>query len=569
MPLPAATGPPPPQAPAGGLLRGLAISDPATEGDSPRRRWRAPRAVPLLLFAGFLLIGAALILTVGLSAADDDRGTRAPGDYQGYLTCGGGGCHDAQILGWNATRHATAWDDLQASGGAQDYCEVCHTTGAGDELHNGFNITTDQPDYLKDVQCEACHGPDPMTAPGGASTRIDLSAAQCGTCHVGEHHPYLWEWQNSTHALTLTAAGGEVATNQSCQGCHVAQAAIEETFGGGTLPRPITDPWPIVCAVCHDPHSNANEYQLRKPRAELCATCHNPAGAKPGEFLEHPQAAMREGLSAIPPSDVPQSSHMDAVLCADCHMYSRPYNASQVPPRITGHEFEPRAEACSTCHDGVNATLVLSVPESQAQIDAWQDAVRRALIDANGNVTDARRALQNAPDLGFNTGDIRVAQDVFELANYSLLFVDTDGSRGVHNPTYATALLQYANVKASEVLSLLQTGTISGHVLSAQGHGLTGVEIHIGGTVVDTTGAGGFFNFERAPGTYTLEFYKDGTRLKTVADVEVTAGAVTNLGEIETDRPEGIPSFWYLVVLIVVLALLFIFIFTRRPRDAE
>jgi len=510
-----------------------------------------------------------VIVLLGFGSAEDvPEGTRGIGDYQGYLSCAGIGCHDAQVLGWNATRHASAWDDLQASGMAQDYCEVCHTTGAGDEARGGFNVTTNLPVSLQNVQCEVCHGPDPMSAPGGASTRVNLSADVCGACHQGEHHPYLGEWQNSTHSLSLLSASGEVATNASCQGCHVAQVAIEETFRGGTLPRPIANPQPIVCAVCHDTHNNTNEFQLRKPRAELCATCHNPAGAKPGEFLEHPQAAMRDGLSEIPTADVPSTRHMPTVLCADCHMYSRPYDPTRVPPRVTGHEFRPKPEACATCHDGVNATLVLTVAQAQAQIDAWQGGSRDLLRGANVNLTEAARAIRNAPDLGFPLADVHAATALFDLANYSITFVDADGSQGVHNPTYSTALLEYGNAKAVEALDLLRTGRATGRVLDAQGRPVADAEIRLGATVVAVTGADGRFVFDRAPGTYDVGLYRGGRAARELPGVVLVAGESTDLGDVVLPD-EGIPFVWILIAGLGIIATVFVILFLRRPRGKD
>jgi len=548
--------------------QGSGTSVQADDSRSPQpslRSWRANLALPI--FLGILAFAAVLLLGFG-SAEQDPKDPTGPGDYQGYLTCGGPGCHDTQVLGWNATRHASAWDDLQNSGMAQDYCEACHTTGAGDEARGGFNVTTNLPVSLQNVQCEVCHGPDPMSAPGGARTRIDLSPDICGACHQGEHHPYLGEWQNSTHSLSLLAASGEVATNTSCQGCHVAQVAIEETFGGGTLPRPIANPQPIVCAVCHDTHNNTNEFQLRKPRSELCATCHNPAGAKPGEFLEHPQGAMRDGLSEVPTAEVPSTRHMQTVLCADCHMYSRPYDSGQVPPRVTGHEFRPKPEACATCHDGVNATLVLTAAEAQAQIDAWQAGTRDLLRRAATNVSDAYRAIQDAPGLGFPLPDVHDATTLYDLANYSVTFVDADGSQGVHNPTYSTALLQYANAKAQEALDLLRTGRVEGRVLDTQGRPVADVEVRLGDAVLAVTGADGRFAFDRAPGTYNLEV-RGATSTRNLASVAVAAGEVTDVGDVVLPDDGGLPIAWILAVVLGAVAAAFILMFLRRPQGTK
>jgi predicted CXXCH cytochrome family protein len=234
------------------------------------------RDLGVLVFAASLVVFFfALVSLTSTDMRADDPGTRAAGDYQGPVTCQGPGCHSAQYSSWITSPHASAWDTLNASGEKKEWCETCHTTGANDTAHNGFDPATDTPEYLKNVTCEACHGPDPMSL-SDPSDAVDYGPSVCGSCHTSEianttrtYHPYYDEWVNSKHSLSLTAAGGIVATDPSCQGCHVAQIAIAETIEGGTAERPVTDPQPLTCAVCHDPHGSPYQSQLRlDPAAE-------------------------------------------------------------------------------------------------------------------------------------------------------------------------------------------------------------------------------------------------------------------------------------------------------------
>ncbi|MEE9115915.1 MAG: multiheme c-type cytochrome, partial [Thermoplasmata archaeon] len=95
----------------------------------------------LLLSAVFVFIVVLMsFATSDLSA--DSHGTRAPGDYQGPVTCQD--CHSDQYSSWITSPHASAWNTLNTSGEKKEWCESCHTTGANDTAHNGFDPATDQ-----------------------------------------------------------------------------------------------------------------------------------------------------------------------------------------------------------------------------------------------------------------------------------------------------------------------------------------------------------------------------------------------------------------------------------------
>jgi predicted CXXCH cytochrome family protein len=505
----------------------------------------------MLSWAGFLVF---VFIVLGLAGAEE--GTRAQDDYQGVTTCAGASCHDDIITSWNATPHSNAWNTLVGSGQKEDWCESCHTTGANDTTHNGFDPATDLPDYLKNVQCESCHGPDPMNATGGASTRVDFSAEVCSTCHriategasARKYHPYYNEWINSSHSRSLDLNGGQVVTDPECRSCHVSQVAIVEVFEGGTFTGPLDDPQPITCPTCHDPHGSSNPYQLRKPVAELCGSCHHPTDPPPGGEFEHPQSAMREGKSDIPPSEVPSSSHMPNTLCMDCHMY-----ATAGPPRITGHEFKPKPEACAVCHDG-GAPPQLDVAQSGAMIDYWQGNTDDYIFATTNNATEASQLLAEAEKLGFTQTIRDQAQLLCDDAKYSLTYVEADGSQGVHNPTYAWNLLNYSNGKANEVISLLQTGTVKGRIEDDNGDPILGAQITRNGfeLLKDGTLPNGSFSFDHAPGQFTFDVVLDGETIGTVSDVDVTAGELVDVGT-HNFPPVAYDYTGYIILIIVII----------------
>jgi RecJ-like exonuclease len=57
-------------------------------------------------------------------------------------------CHIKQYKSWAETKHAKAWDALKPEEQKKEECIQCHVTG--------YKETEE---LLKNVQCEACHGP--------------------------------------------------------------------------------------------------------------------------------------------------------------------------------------------------------------------------------------------------------------------------------------------------------------------------------------------------------------------------------------------------------------------------
>lgn len=100
------------------------------------------------------------------------------------------GCHLSIFQTWQKTSHAGAFEDLSKrgpDGKTNAECLACHTTGYGQK--GGFRTEADTP-YLRNVQCESCHGPgirhlrNPSEKGYGATTE-----QTCLRCHDGTNSP--------------------------------------------------------------------------------------------------------------------------------------------------------------------------------------------------------------------------------------------------------------------------------------------------------------------------------------------------------------------------------------------
>ncbi|MCK5291315.1 MAG: ammonia-forming cytochrome c nitrite reductase subunit c552 [Thermoplasmata archaeon] len=527
----------------------------------------------LLLSVVFIFIVVLMsFATSDLSA--DSHGTRAPGDYKGPEYCQQPGCHVDIYDSWITSPHASAWNTLNASPEKKEWCETCHTTGANEPEHNGFDPATDQPEYLKNVTCESCHGPDPMSL-ADSSDATDYDAAVCGTCHrtaqfdgqSKTYHPYYDEWSNSSHALSLTAQGGLVATDPSCQGCHVAQVAIAENFEGGTAERPVKDPQPIVCAVCHDPHGSSNENQLRKPIEEICSTCHTVGSPLPGEVIRHPQSSMRTGISGIDVSKVPRLEFMRDALCSDCHMYS-----TGPPQNITGHTFRPKMEACVSCHAADSRTFPITVDQASSAVNSWQSITLERLLSTESNLTLAKNAIDNAHLYHFSDQVLNTAQNLYDDANYSYSFVIADRSQGAHNLPYALALLDFANESSQGIIDMLTPGKVVGKIVDQDGEDVVGASVLLNGEQIAVSGSGGSFAIDIAPGTYTFKIKKDGSTIGSVENVEVLYRDTTDLGTISTEPTQGGLELMILVAVLIIIVVVIVVVYFVRfkpPKENE
>jgi hypothetical protein len=120
--------------------------------------------------------GAAPVIAAVRVAPESSR-------YAGAAVCEA--CHEQQNAQWVGTPHATAWASLVADGRSMDRdCFSCHVTGAG----NGGPAQPTEVGGLRDVQCEACHGPGSahVASPAEKGLVVRTPAdSVCTACHDG------------------------------------------------------------------------------------------------------------------------------------------------------------------------------------------------------------------------------------------------------------------------------------------------------------------------------------------------------------------------------------------------
>ncbi len=383
-------------------------------------------------------------------------------------------------------------------------CLQCHTTGYSKNTNvadGGFsalqtqygwtipavltngNWASMQTNYpyvaaLANVQCESCHGPGSQhfnlagntNVPAWPSVSINYTSGDCNQCHDdATHHPYGTEWLNSVHAVTTTDPAG----NATCVGCHTGIGFIQRIEG--VTNNVDTSYMPINCQACHEPHGitiPANNVHMIRTLAAvtlldgtvvtnagegaLCMECHHsrlaassitPSTKGSSHFGPHegPQADMLEGVNGFTYGQtIPSSAHANAVsnTCVTCHMQSL---ASTDPALLHagGHTFEMAwnnddlVAACQQCHGPTLTSFDFPLQDYNGDgvIQGVQTEVQ-SLLNQLSTLLPPDNSVKSSLfiDNTWTTPQLEAA--------YNWMFVNNDGSLGIHNTAYAVGLLK-------------------------------------------------------------------------------------------------------------------------------
>ncbi|HUA37663.1 MAG TPA: hypothetical protein VMA35_04600 [Candidatus Sulfopaludibacter sp.] len=440
-----------------------------------------------------LTVTAATYMGVGL----------LPGTTGCALCHSGGQVATNMVAPWELTAHSTMFANGINGVLSSHYsasCIQCHTVGYDTNalaVNGGFddvakalgwtfptvltnsnwsNMEANYPTLanLANIQCENCHGPGSQHMDTFGKTNmiaISFGSGVCAQCHDDPPgHIHVAEWQNSKHAVTTTDPAG----NATCVGCHTAYGFVGRIEGWTTTN---TAYMAINCQTCHEPHgatlpgTNApNQYIIRTLASVtlmdgtvvtnggeglLCMQCHHArqnastyASTTKGSAYfgphEGPQADMLEGVNGFTYGlAIPSSAHASAVTntCVACHMQTI---ASSDPAYLHagGHTFENSYNgedliaACQQCHGSITSfDFPVEDFSGSGTVQGVQTQIQSLLNELSTLL----------PPVGTVKSSLSISsswtQPQLEAA-YNWLFVNNDGSLGVHNTAYASGLLK-------------------------------------------------------------------------------------------------------------------------------
>jgi hypothetical protein len=290
-----------------------------------------------------------------------------------------------------------------------------------------------------------------------------------------------------------TLGNASYANSDDCQGCHTSEGFIQRAKTGKVDPKKfVANPSEIGCFTCHAPHDNGN-FSLRmvtkislangaafdKDKGNLCASCHRARRTPKEEVRARniptdswgahhgPQADMLAGSNAYETPGKKYASSVHTALpnatCVTCHM-ALPSGRYSLSPSIGGHSFRIAGEVheehkvntagCtnSGCHGEMKQVAGTHYFDKRAPAD----------YDGNGKVEAVQQEVQGLLEKFINdkgTGLLQTMKDApydakgkfvnsktqypleVVAALYNYKFVLEDGSKGVHNTTYAVQLL--------------------------------------------------------------------------------------------------------------------------------
>ncbi len=133
--------------------------------------------------------------------------------YMGGSVCVS--CHEDASTFWQGTGHASAYATLTTQFKEFNLdCVSCHVTGYG--RPGGSTVT--HVENLKDVQCEACHGPGSRHVEGGGNTNlITLTPAEstCRGCHHPPHVADDWDLKQAWSQIVGAGHGAPLSPSKS------------------------------------------------------------------------------------------------------------------------------------------------------------------------------------------------------------------------------------------------------------------------------------------------------------------------------------------------------------------
>ncbi len=249
-------------------------------------------------------------------------------------------CHPNKVAEWAKTGHATRLTTSidEKPSHYNEGCIRCHTTGYYPGANNGgfadvqaklgWQFPTLQqieaggnwdkmPAELKNmanIQCEDCHGPAKEHVTTGAPVMAtSFDEGTCNVCHNGGgNHLKGTDLKSAAHSNADAAAFNDPIgpSRQACVRCHSGKGYASFIADPNNQASWTNEKQTITCTACHDPHSDANPFQLRiagqavalpfKTTTDYglsatCVECHNsrvtPAGAVNSSFPHYSSAA--------------------------------------------------------------------------------------------------------------------------------------------------------------------------------------------------------------------------------------------------------------------------------------
>ncbi len=275
-------------------------------------------------------------------------------------------------------------------------CRSCHDAPSGEiQLATGvFNHA----EYLgRGVTCDNCHI-DAVSGDGAVPKQF------CWTCHNKPVQIAQYGETGKMHEIHITENKVE------CSSCHI-QIVHHLTAGLATSG-----------SLMPESHSSGDQ--------STCASCHNMTHNGPAELYS--------GVGGRGVPDMPSPMFSSQVDCVACHQ-QREF-ASDVA-NVVGQTYVAAQAACDKCHGSHYGEM----------LDIWRDTIQQHLESTEQLQQQCSESMKTAVIEPNKELDL---QRMIDDADHNLQLVKL--GHGVHNITYATALLNVSMENYTKVLEALK-----------------------------------------------------------------------------------------------------------------
>jgi nitrate/TMAO reductase-like tetraheme cytochrome c subunit len=372
------------------------------------------------------------------------------------VSCMRSGCHEKRLLEgkvkWDVTTpdghkvsirfdHAPHLQETRR--GKQLRCVSCHS-----QIVQGQHITV-----TLDT-CFLCH------FKGKQHGRHDETIGGCTACHdapkkeirvangVFNHGEYLARGVDCESCHSDSIKGNGEVPRQVCWNCHNQTAQVSRYGESAFVHQTHVSNHKVECSSCHV----QIEHGLRAgaPREDKlpqgnkllaanhvladsgsCGQCHEQMHGGPAEIYR--------GVGGRGVPDMPSPMYRAQVDCIACH---RNENQTEDAAKVVGQTFVAAQASCDRCH-GNHYSDILGI---------WKKTIDDHLRRADVAYEDARKALAKVTLASKDTEKELKGKRLLDDAAANIRLVRL--GHGVHNVTYATAVLNAAIDQAEQVVEL-------------------------------------------------------------------------------------------------------------------
>lgn len=311
-------------------------------------------------------------------------------------------------------------------------CTSCHA-----QLVQGAHLT------VHETNCFICHFY--KAGPRGDEECISCAIGGCNSCHIepkGDIKVKGWNFNHRKYIargvacekchIHILQGDGHVPEGK-CLQCHQDQSLLSTKYTDAFMHRKHVTDHKIECANCHTKIKHEIGPILTTIHSStICDRCHRK------EVHLGPRGIYR-GSGGIGVPDSPSLMFSINIDCIACH------RKGEGSPILQIERYAERtvAEACVDCHgEGFSDTL-----------KHWKSLLSKMENETSQRIFNAQRVLYEFERKRGGSPEFKKAKNLLNEARHNYSFVLL--GKGVHNIEYALKLLNEANNKTEQVITIL------------------------------------------------------------------------------------------------------------------